>query len=161
MKKAADMDYNKGMVDYEKLKGKIAEREEKEKFDAQKDYSSYSTTSNSSYSGGCFITTATCTALNKPDDCEELLAFKAYRDNHLVYEPDGRKLIREYYRIAPGIVRIIDGMEKSLEFYQNLWDQYIIVGYKYLQENNLAKAKETYINMVLHLCNLFDIQTEV
>ena len=35
------MDYNKGMVDYEKLKGKIAEREEKEKFDAQKDYSSY------------------------------------------------------------------------------------------------------------------------
>ncbi len=161
LKKASDMDYNKGMVDYEKLKGKIAEREEKEKFDAQKDYSSYSTTSNSSYSGGCFITTAACTALNKPDDCEELLAFKAYRDNHLVYETDGRKLIREYYRIAPGIVRIIDGMEKSLEFYQNLWEQYIIVGYKYLQENNLAKAKETYINMVLHLCNLFDIQTEV
>ena len=33
--------------------------------------------------GLCFITTAVCEEEGKPDDCEELTAFRAFRDGYL------------------------------------------------------------------------------
>ncbi|MDU5111877.1 MAG: CFI-box-CTERM domain-containing protein [Clostridium sp.] len=103
------------------------------------------------------MTTATCVALNKEDDCEELLAFKHYRDTVLIYESDGTELIREYYRIAPRIVEAIESNENSKQLYQKLWNDYIVEGYEYLLKNDMMKAKETYINMVLSLCKKYDV----
>lgn len=151
-KKAADLGHGKARVEYEKVCGWIEANE----FKAQeRKNTSYSTSSSYSYessSGGlCFITTATCVALNKQDNCEELLAFKHYRDTVLINEGDGSQLIREYYRIAPRIIEAIENEQNPKQLYQNIWDEYIIVGYEHLLENNMVKAKETYINMVLNL----------
>lgn len=53
---------------------------------------------------GCFITTAVCECLGKPDDCCELVTLRQYRDDWLAKQPDGPALIDTYYDIAPGIV---------------------------------------------------------
>lgn len=157
-KKAADLGHTKAKVEYEKVCGWIQANEYKTQARKSSNYSTTSSYSYESSSGGlCFITTATCVALNKEDDCEELLAFKHYRDTVLIYESDGLELIREYYRIAPRIVEAIENEEDSKQLYQKLWDDYIIVGYKYLLKNDMIKAKETYMNMVLSLCKKYKV----
>lgn len=157
-KKAADLGHTKAKVEYEKVCGWIQANEYKTQSRKSSNYSTTSSYSYESSSGGlCFITTATCVALNKEDDCEELLAFKHYRDTVLIYESDGSELIREYYRIAPRIVEAIESEEDPKQLYQKLWDNYIVVGYKYLLKNDMIKAKETYINMVLSLCKKYEV----
>lgn len=157
-KKAADLGHTKAKVEYEKVCGWIQANEYKTQARKSSNYSTTSSYSYESSSGGlCFITTATCVALNKEDDCEELLAFKHYRDTVLIYESDGSELIREYYRIAPRIVEAIESEKDSKQLYQKLWDDYIVVGYKYLLKNDMIKAKETYVNMVLSLCKKYKV----
>ena len=50
--------------------------------------------------GACFLTTAACEVLGKPDDCIELQTFRKVRDN-LFNHPIAKWLIRKYYREAP------------------------------------------------------------
>ena len=47
------------------------------------DYESISGGFRKKFLGLCFITTAVCQELGKPDDCEELTAFRAFRDGYL------------------------------------------------------------------------------
>ncbi len=54
--------------------------------------------------GGCYITTAICELEDKPDDCDELRALRAWRDQVLCRIEGGRDLIARYYREAPAIV---------------------------------------------------------
>ena len=54
--------------------------------------------------GFCFVTTAVCEAEGKPDDCEELRAFRAFRDGWLSETEQGRAMIAEYYELAPALV---------------------------------------------------------
>ena len=55
----------------------------------------------------CYITTAACTALGLPDECEELQTLRWFRDNVLTDEA-GLALVGRYYEQAPAIVRAID-----------------------------------------------------
>jgi len=59
-------------------------------------------------SGGCFLTTACVTAQGLPDNCLELETLRAFRDGYVARQPGGKALIKEYYRIAPGIVAAIE-----------------------------------------------------
>ncbi|HHV32783.1 MAG TPA: hypothetical protein GXX74_10360 [Clostridiales bacterium] len=70
----------------------------------------------------CFITTAVCTSLGKGDDCEELNAFRSFRDNWLAKTPEGQAKIREYYLFAPMIVNRIDQSERKERIYQAIWE---------------------------------------
>lgn len=42
------------------------------------------------FTGGCYITTATCEEYGKPDDCYELTTFRNFRDNWLKNNPMGK-----------------------------------------------------------------------
>lgn len=121
-----------------------------------------STSSTSSYSSGksskCFLTTATCLALGKEDNCDEIMQYKAYRDNHLRYDDDGNDLIIEYYRIAPGIVDQIDASPNAKQIYLDLYERYIKIGYSYLKQRDLTNAKRIYIEMVKDLCEIYHIK---
>ena len=57
--------------------------------------------------GFCFVTTAVCEAEGKADDCEELTAFRAFRDGWLAQTEAGRDQIAEYYELAPAVVAAI------------------------------------------------------
>ncbi len=98
--------------------------------------------------GLCFITTAVCESEGKADDCEELTAFRAFRDGYLRAQPDGAALIEEYYRIAPAIVMCIDICGDREARYAGIREKYLQPCYAALQANDLAGCKETYVRMV-------------
>lgn len=98
----------------------------------------------SSSDDGCFITTATCQAEGKPDDCPELTAFRSYRDNVLLKTAAGKQLVQEYYRIAPQIVELIQNDPNAEKIYRHLYDTYILPGYLLLQSGKGSEAKELY-----------------
>lgn len=103
---------------------------------------------SSSSSSSCFITTAVCNSFGKPDDCYELTSFRKYRDNWLVKQTSGEQLIKEYYSVAPAIVKAIDSREDSALIYQEIWDKYLKECLNYIENEQFEKCKELYIKMV-------------
>ena len=73
----------------------------------------------------CYITTAVCNGLGKPDDCYELNLLREYRDNYLSRQPEGEELIRQYYDVAPTIVKHINKQKNSEEIYWTIWKDYL------------------------------------
>lgn len=110
-----------------------------------------SRSSSTTSSGWCFITTATCLALGKPDDCEELIAFRKFRDNYLAKTPNGKATIDEYYAIAPDIISRIDKYENSNAIYNKIWEQYLQHAYACIIAGDNEKAKILYTDMVQRL----------
>lgn len=105
--------------------------------------------------GLCFITTAVCRYNNKPDDCEELTAFRAFRDGYLRACPDGPDLIDAYYDMAPGIVTHIDLCHNRDEIYTEIRDRYLLPCYADIRQGKLAQCKSRYISMVQDLRTRF------
>ena len=81
--------------------------------------------SNETSGGGCFLTTACCQYKGLPDNCYEL-------ENE-----EGRQLVKEYYRIAPGLVQKIEAMpdKERTEILENIYQ-------KILQVLNKIKSGE-------------------
>lgn len=104
--------------------------------------------SSSSSSGSCFITTATCISLGKGDDCKELTDFRSFRDKWLIYQPDGKQLIEEYYVNAPKIVENIDRTSNSSEIYKKIWKIYLKRCMEYIECKDYYACKNLYIKMV-------------
>lgn len=130
----------------------------KHKYRKQADYSD--DRKMESVSEGCFITTATCTTLGKPDTCVELTAFRKFRDEVLLASPAGRQLVDEYYHIAPAIVGYISQENDSAAFYKDLYDQYILPGYTALTKGNCDEAVQLYSRMVTSLAERYDISIQ-
>lgn len=102
-------------------------------------------------SSGCFITSAVCRVLGKPDDCYELTAFRGFRDGWLAGQPDGQRLIRAYYQTAPKIVQQIDSQSDSEKIYQTIWEAYLVPCLRFIEQNQPLQCKETYVAMVTEL----------
>ncbi len=156
--KAVKQSHPYAEIELHKVTGWIQSNQVKQSYSSSRSYSSSSSVSSySSSKSWCFLTTATCIALGKEDNCDEILNYKKYRDEHLRFDDNGRDLIVEYYRIAPGIVEKIDAEKNAKELYLQLYNQYIKVGYDYLQKSDLVNAKRIYIEMVQQLCNKYGV----
>jgi len=114
--------------------------------------------SNSHYSGGtsesnsdCFITTATLASIGKADNCIELNSFRDFRDHWLLNEPDGQRLVAEYYNIAPKIVAAIDSDPYKSVIYKSLWNQSIQPCLKLIEDSRFEEAKAIYCEVVTNL----------
>ena len=101
--------------------------------------------------GLCFITTAVCLQEGKADDCEELTAFRGFRDGFLKSCPDGEALIREYYNIAPGIVLHIELDRNKEKIYRDLRTNYLQPCYEDILCGRLQQCKQRYTKMVRSL----------
>lgn len=97
---------------------------------------------------GCFITTAVCLSLGKPDNCEELSVMRSFRDEWLRRQPDGEDLIADYYNTAPGIVERIDREPDRRNIYKAVYEDYILPCVKHAQAEDYAESKRIYISMV-------------
>jgi len=156
--KAAEMGHSQAKVEYEKVCGWIESNRSRETYSSGRDYSTVRSYGDTYRKDFCLLTTATCLALGKEDDCEEIQAFKKYRDEQLINDADGAALIREYYRIAPEIVARIEQQPEPSAIYRQLYDRYIAPGYSHLLDRNYALAKATYIAMVQYLCSQYRIE---
>ena len=101
--------------------------------------------------GPCFITTAVCENLDKPDDCYELTTFRKFRDEWLTNQPDGKDLIAEYYSIAPQIVNKINSLPNSAQVYKNLLQDYLEPCLAFIEHDDNQACKQLYTEMVTYL----------
>lgn len=99
----------------------------------------------------CYITTAVCLSLQKGDDCEELRLLRNYRDTYLANAPDGMQVIREYYDVAPTIVKHIDHKAASEQIYQDIYDGYLKQCIHLIQEGKMEECRKVYATMVYDL----------
>lgn len=99
----------------------------------------------------CYITTAVCRSMDKPDDCYELNTLRAYRDGYLSETEEGRLIVEEYYNIAPTIVKRIDRQEDADNIYRGIWEEYLSRCIRLIEEDEKDKCKELYISMVRSL----------
>ncbi len=99
----------------------------------------------------CYITTAVCETFGKSDDCYELTLLRGYRDGYLASRPDGDELIREYYDVAPSIVKHINQCEDSRSIYKNIWDEYLRPCITMIETDQNEECCEHYRNMVYTL----------
>lgn len=101
--------------------------------------------------GFCYITTAVCETLGKPDDCYELMMFREFRDNYLLKQEDGQELIQEYYHMAPMIVDNINAFEERDQIYKEIWHNYLKGCLSAIESGDDAICKTEYSKMVMEL----------
>lgn len=106
---------------------------------------------NSSSSSDCFITTATCVSLGKPDDCYELNTFRNFRDSWLLKRFYGRLGFKLYYWLAPKMVAHINTLPNASAIYRQTWEQYLKPCLHLLEQKKYYKAMGLYITMAIRL----------
>ena len=146
---------------FDKLNNQIRKikAKQKKKYKENKDYNSTSKVVKSDSS--CFITTATCLALNKGDNCDELNELRLFRDKYIINDDsDGTALVEEYYRIGPILVKYIEKEVNPLSVYLMLWRNYIKPSYKLLNKRRYSEAKMKYISMVKMLCEKYNVNVK-
>ena len=99
----------------------------------------------------CYITTAACQYRGMDDDCEELNLLRAYRDGYMMSQPSGAQLIRDYYDIAPSIVKHIGKREDAKEIYDDVWERFIGPCIEDIRQGRLDACLSTYTEMVLDM----------
>lgn len=99
----------------------------------------------------CYITTAVCESLGKPDDCYELTLLRNYRDQYLINQEGGDEIVKEYYDIAPTIVKRINKREDHRDVYRKIWEQYLSPCIKLIEEDKNLECREVYTDMVHEL----------
>lgn len=98
--------------------------------------------------GGCYITTAICQSLNKPDNCEELEMMRNFRDNYMRRDPELTKLVDEYYLVAPKLVAMLNENPDKREVYSFLKDFYLTPAIDLIKGGNNIRAVALYTEMV-------------
>lgn len=96
----------------------------------------------------CFITTAVCMTLGKPDICEELSTMRMFRDSWLCNQSDGPALIEEYYIVAPRIVDAINCKENRKSIFEAIYREYILPCVENAKAGNFSASKQIYVQMV-------------
>jgi hypothetical protein len=103
--------------------------------------------------GDCFITTAVCGVLQKPDNCPELTKFRRFRDTFMRKTAELRAEVREYYEIAPQICAKINacGKEAASKKYASIWVNSLKSAFDALNCDDTQKAYGIYKKMVTDL----------
>lgn len=109
---------------------------------------------NAILKNGCYITTAMCNYLGKPDDCYELTILRGFRDNWLCHQINGAHLIQVYYKYAPTIVDKLK-LSSDKEIIYNQIKDCIYKCLLYIREQQFEMAKNAYISMIKTLLNKY------
>jgi hypothetical protein len=96
----------------------------------------------------CYITTAACEVLGKPDDCRELMMMREYRDTYLSSRPDGEVLVQRYYDVAPSIVKHINSRPGAEAVYRGIWETYLMPCIHMIEAGELEECRVLYEKMV-------------
>jgi len=93
----------------------------------------------------CFITTAVCHTMNKPDDCYELNVLREFRDTWMT--ANHPELIEQYYAEAPMIVSRISAMPEAAKIFNDFNRDFIQPAVKHIEEGENEIAFRTYMNL--------------
>jgi hypothetical protein len=96
----------------------------------------------------CYISTATCSSLGLPEDCEPLNKLRWFRDRILLEQPGGAADVSEYYRSAPAIVRAIEHERSSRQIYRDIYDNHLVPALAAIDQGDHESAYRIYAQMV-------------
>ena len=113
--------------------------------------------SSSGSSDFCFLTTVACEFYGKTDDCYELSVLRNYRDNWLVHQKNGKKLIMEYYEIAPSIVKAIKDSPNYAQICTSIMNDYINPCINLINSHREQECRDLYVSMVKTLKNKLNV----
>lgn len=97
----------------------------------------------------CYVTTATMQALKKPDDCYELQKFRYFRDNWVIQNHPEQ--VVQYYETAPSIIEAIEASSQKHEVYERLWNDFLSLGLRLLEQEDFENAYLLYQKMLFEL----------
>jgi hypothetical protein len=104
----------------------------------------------------CFITTACVNHFGLDDNCYELEILRGFRDVYLLGNDQRKGLVKQYYIIAPTIVKLLDKAPDKNEQYKNIYKS-ILKACKYIKTNRPVEAQRIYTEVVKNLCIKFDL----
>ena len=102
----------------------------------------------------CFITTACTSARGLPDDCEELMLLRQFRDTWVKKRPGGEADIRRYYAEAPGIVRRINARADAKLIWDRVYEEMILPCLELIREGDKEGAYVLYRDWTLSLAEM-------
>ena len=83
--------------------------------------------------------------MNLPDDCYQLTCLRDFRDKKLLRSAAGRRLVMQYYRIAPDIAAALDRRQL-----RHVWSS-IQACVRAIEAQRYSRAILTYRSMVRRL----------
>lgn len=98
--------------------------------------------------GMCYITTAVCESMDKPDNCYELTILRNYRDDYLMRTEEGRELVEEYYDTAPFLVQVLNMQQDADALYEGIYKDYLMPCIHCIEQSENEECKRIYVNMV-------------
>lgn len=103
----------------------------------------------------CYITTAVCESQHKADDCYELSLLRTFRDDYLLLSKEGEAMVREYYDVAPSIVKHIGKRADADAIYEGIWQQYLSPCIRLIESGQNEECVDLYKHMVYELKDLY------
>jgi hypothetical protein len=94
---------------------------------------------------GCLVSTACTRARGLPDDCEELLTLRRFRDEYVLSLPIGPAIVEHYYSVAPALVRRIDAHEESQAIYTAAYRDMVVGCCLLINRGSRTRALATYM----------------
>ena len=91
---------------------------------------------------GCFLTSACVEAKGLPDDCNELMTLRRFRDGYMRSQPNGAADICEYYHTAPVIVERIKQLPNASDVFEAIYSELVIPCVSLIES---GKNREAYI----------------
>ncbi len=107
------------------------------------------------YSGGCFVTTAVCEKLGKPDDCYELQTLRKLRDDYVAHLPGGRVIMRDYRMLSQTIIPKINNVKYPLHSADSIYSMLLPI-ISLTEDKMYPEAFCLYESMIKKLCELND-----
>lgn len=105
---------------------------------------------NKEEEGNCFITTACVKYYKLPDNCQELQILRKFRDTYLIKSTKGRRLVAQYYDIAPELVKKLEAAPDKKLLFGEIFAQ-IRKSCTAIENGDFEKARITYQQAVRHL----------
>ncbi len=99
----------------------------------------------------CYITTAVCQSMNKPDDCQELTALRHFRDEWMMMQEGGAELVEKYYMTAPALVERINTRIDAENVYEGIYEQYLMPCLHMIESGQNEACAALYQQMVQKL----------
>jgi hypothetical protein len=103
----------------------------------------------------CFITTATCKALGKSENCNELEIFRSFRDNWSTKSDQNMKDVEMYYIKSPLYVYAIDNSKDKNIIYSKIWNEFLDPCFKLIESFKYEDCAIIYKDLMRYLDNKF------
>lgn len=101
----------------------------------------------------CYLTTACVASMGLPDNCFELSTLRKFRDTIVSRSEFGKNSVKEYYRIAPDIVKSVNSRSDSSEIWREVYNEIKSIVELIMFGDN-QEAMDRYKTMTFRLKNL-------